>query len=74
MDKIALCLSLGFPLDLLDVIRERDNVCNYLDMAIQHCNTKMLKLMRRGMTREKLEELLYIIRERVPGIICGQLL
>ena len=58
----------GFPFDLLDVIRDRDNVCNYLDMAIQHSETKMLKLMRRGMTKESLTELIAHIRASVPGI------
>ncbi len=58
----------GFPKDLLRVIRERPNVCKYLDMAIQHCNTKMLKLMRRGMNKEKLSELIDFIRSEVPGI------
>lgn len=58
----------GFPMDLLPVIKERPNVCKYLDMAIQHCNTRMLKLMRRGMTREKLIELIATIRDNVPGI------
>lgn len=58
----------GFPLNLLNVIRERPNVCNYLDMAIQHCNTKMLKLMRRGMNKEMLTKLISQIREAVPGI------
>lgn len=58
----------GFPIDLLPVINERPNVCKYLDMAIQHCNTRILKLMRRGMTREKLIELIAKIRETVPGM------
>jgi ribosomal protein S12 methylthiotransferase len=58
----------GFPIDLLRVIRERNNVCNYLDMAIQHCNSKMLKLMRRGMTKESLIDLIQQIRQEVPNI------
>lgn len=58
----------GFPTDLLPVIRERENVCNYLDMAIQHSETKMLKLMRRGMTRKSLAELIGFIRSEVPGL------
>lgn len=58
----------GFPMDLLEVIKARPNVCNYLDMAIQHCNTRMLKMMRRGMSKEKLIELILTIRESVPGI------
>jgi len=58
----------GFPLDVLDVMRDRPNICNYLDMPLQTGSTEMLKLMRRGITREKTEELVQTIRERVPGI------
>lgn len=66
--RLHYAYPVGFPLDLLDTIRQRENVCNYLDMAIQHCNTRMLKLMRRGMTKEQLTELIATIRDRVPGI------
>jgi ribosomal protein S12 methylthiotransferase len=58
----------GFPLDVLDVMAERPNICNYLDIPLQHGSTRMLQLMRRGITREKTEELLQTIRARVPGI------
>ncbi|MEN8927560.1 MAG: 30S ribosomal protein S12 methylthiotransferase RimO [Flavobacteriales bacterium] len=58
----------GFPLDVLDVMAERDNICNYLDMPLQHGSTKVLKDMRRGITREKTTELVKTIREKVPGI------
>jgi ribosomal protein S12 methylthiotransferase len=58
----------GFPLDVLEVMAERDNICNYLDMPLQHGSTRMLKAMRRGITREKTTELVNIIREKVPGI------
>lgn len=58
----------GFPMDVLDVIRERSNICNYLDIPLQHGSGKMLQLMRRGITREKTEQLLQTIREKVPGI------
>lgn len=58
----------GFPVDILDVMAERDNICNYLDMPLQHGSTNMLKAMRRGTTREKQEELIATIREKVPGI------
>lgn len=58
----------GFPLDVLDVMRERSNICKYLDIPLQHGSTRMLQLMRRGITREKTEELLATIREKVPGI------
>jgi ribosomal protein S12 methylthiotransferase len=58
----------GFPLEVLDVMAERPNICKYLDMPLQHGSTKMLKLMRRGITRPKTEELLATIRAKVPGI------
>lgn len=58
----------GFPLDVLDVMAERSNICNYLDIPLQHGSTRMLQLMRRGITREKTEELVATIRAKVPGI------
>lgn len=58
----------GFPLDVLDVMAERENICKYLDMPLQHGSSKMLQLMRRGTTREKTEALIEAIREKVPGI------
>ncbi len=58
----------GFPLDALQVMAERDNICSYLDIPLQHGSSKVLKLMRRGTTREKTEALIKNIREQVPGI------
>jgi ribosomal protein S12 methylthiotransferase len=58
----------GFPMDVLDVMAERPNICKYLDMPLQHGSNNMLKIMRRGITREKTEELVHTIREKVPGI------
>jgi len=58
----------GFPMDVLDVMLERDNICNYLDIPLQHGSSEMLKRMRRGITREKTEELVNQIRAKVPGI------
>lgn len=58
----------GFPMDVLDVMAERPNICKYLDIPLQHGSTNMLKIMRRGITREKTEELIHTIREKVPGI------
>lgn len=58
----------AFPLDVLDVMAKRDNVCNYLDIPLQSASNSMLKAMRRGITREKTESLLKTIREQVPGI------
>ena len=57
-----------FPMDLLRVMRERDNVCKYLDIALQHVSTKVLKNMRRNITKEDTIELLQAIRREVPGI------
>lgn len=58
----------GFPMDILDVMQKRNNICNYLDMPLQHGSTNMLKAMRRGTTREKTEDLIAEIRNKVPGI------
>ena len=57
-----------FPLEILDVMRERDNICKYLDMPLQHASNNMLKAMRRNITREEMTELIREIRSRVPGI------
>ena len=57
-----------FPMDLLRVMRERDNVCKYLDIALQHVSTRVLKNMRRNITKEETVELLQAIRREVPGI------
>jgi ribosomal protein S12 methylthiotransferase len=58
----------GFPMDVLDVMNERSNICKYLDMPLQHGTTKMLQAMRRGITREKTDALLQDIRAKVPDI------
>src|SRR4249919_669463 len=57
-----------FPLEVLDVMLERENICNYLDMPLQHAANNMLKAMKRQITREEMEELISATRERVPGI------
>ena len=57
-----------FPLDILDVMRERDNICNYLDMPLQHISDNMLTAMKRQITRKDITELLANVRDRVPGI------
>lgn len=67
----------GFPMDVLDAMAERSNVCNYLDMPLQHASDDILKSMRRGITQEKMDRLIGDIRNRVPEIalrttlICG---
>lgn len=58
----------GFPTEILRTMRERENICNYLDMPLQHVSDNMLKSMRRGTNRQKTYDLLSQIREEVPGI------
>lgn len=58
----------AFPMELLAVIREKKNVCNYLDIALQHCSDHMLKQMRRGVDKEQTINLVRKIRSEVPGI------
>lgn len=57
-----------FPMEILPVMRERENICNYLDMPLQHASNRMLQAMKRQITREQMEDLLQSIRETVPGI------
>lgn len=58
----------GFPEDVLEVMRERDNICKYIDIPLQHISDRMLKSMRRGTTEAKTYELIERFREKVPGI------
>ncbi|MGZ5133809.1 MAG: MiaB/RimO family radical SAM methylthiotransferase, partial [Flavitalea sp.] len=57
-----------FPLEILDVMKDRPNICNYLDMPLQHAADNVLKSMKRQITRTEIEELVFAIREKVPGI------
>jgi ribosomal protein S12 methylthiotransferase len=57
-----------FPLDILDTMRDRENICNYLDMPLQHASDAMLKAMKRQITRAEMNELIYAIRDKLPGI------
>ncbi len=56
-----------FPLEILDVMRERENICNYLDIPVQHAADNILNSMRRQITRTEMEELFATIREKIPG-------
>lgn len=58
----------GFPTEILPIMREHNNICNYLDMPLQHISDNMLKAMRRGITRQKTKDLIDRIRDEVPGI------
>lgn len=57
-----------FPMDALEVMAERSNICKYIDIPLQHATDNMLKLMRRGITRRRTEEVVDTIRQKVPGI------
>ncbi|MEO7445269.1 MAG: 30S ribosomal protein S12 methylthiotransferase RimO [Ferruginibacter sp.] len=57
-----------FPMDIIDVMKERPNICNYLDIPLQHASNRMLKAMKRQITREDMEALIADIRSRLPGI------
>ena len=57
-----------FPLDILDVMKERSNICNYLDMPLQHISDPMLKAMKRQITSNEIYELIDTIRDRIPEI------
>ncbi|MHC8948667.1 30S ribosomal protein S12 methylthiotransferase RimO [Sphingobacterium hungaricum] len=67
----------GFPMDILDAMNERSNICNYLDMPLQHITDNMLHSMRRGINKQKTIDLVNKIRDKVPNIalrttlICG---
>lgn len=58
----------GFPMEILDAMNERENICKYLDMPLQHISDNMLKSMRRGITKQKTIDLVNQIRDKVPGI------
>jgi ribosomal protein S12 methylthiotransferase len=58
----------GFPTDVLDIMRERENICKYIDMPLQHISDSMLKSMRRGTTKQKTIDLVNMIRDKVPGM------
>jgi ribosomal protein S12 methylthiotransferase len=66
--RLQYAFPTGFPIEVLDVMNERSNICNYLDMPLQHASTKILQSMRRGTTREKTDALIDQIRSKVPDI------
>ena len=66
--RIHYAYPTGFPMEIIEVMKERDNICDYLDIPLQHGSTKMLKIMRRGTSREKIDRLIENIREINPLI------
>lgn len=57
-----------FPLEVIDVMKQHENICNYLDIPLQHASDNMLKAMRRQITRAEMTDLIYSIRDKIPGI------
>jgi ribosomal protein S12 methylthiotransferase len=57
-----------FPMEIIDAMKERENICNYLDMPLQHASNKMLKAMKRQITREEMEDIIGEIKNKIPGI------
>ncbi len=57
-----------FPLEIIDAMKERDNICNYLDIPLQHASNNMLRAMKRQISREEMEDLIGEVRNRIPGI------
>ena len=57
-----------FPMEIIDTMKERENICNYLDMPLQHASNKMLKAMKRQITREEMEDIIGEIKYKIPGI------
>jgi ribosomal protein S12 methylthiotransferase len=58
----------GFPMEVLDVMKQKSNVCNYLDMPLQHISVNMLKSLRRGITKQKTIDLVNAVRDKMPDI------
>jgi ribosomal protein S12 methylthiotransferase len=57
-----------FPMEIIDAMKERENICNYLDMPLQHASNRMLKSMKRQITREEMEDIIGEIKYKIPGI------
>jgi ribosomal protein S12 methylthiotransferase len=57
-----------FPMEIIDAMKERNNICNYLDMPLQHASNRMLKAMKRHITREEMEDIISEIKYKIPGI------
>ncbi len=57
-----------FPMEIIDAMKERENICNYLDMPLQHASNEMLKAMKRQITREEMEDIIAEIKYKIPGI------
>lgn len=66
--RLHYAYPLAFPLDVLDVINERPNICKYIDIPLQHIDSKILKSMNRGVSKDQSLKLLEKIRNTIPGV------
>lgn len=66
--RLMYLYPVNFPFEILDVMVDNSKICRYIDLPVQHCSDRVLKSMRRGMTRQTTEELIRRIREKIPGI------
>jgi len=57
-----------FPMEIINAMKEHENICNYLDMPLQHASNRMLKAMKRQITREEMEDIISEIKYKIPGI------
>ena len=57
-----------FPMEIIDAMKEHENICNYLDMPLQHASNRMLKSMKRQITREEMEDIIGEIKSKIPEI------
>lgn len=66
--RLLYAYPVNFPLEVIDTMRERENICNYLDIPLQHCNSRILQSMNRGINKNETIRLIENIRERNPDI------
>ncbi|MDQ1265984.1 MAG: ribosomal protein methylthiotransferase [Bacteroidota bacterium] len=66
--RLMYAFPAGFPYEVLKVIAERDNICKYIDIPLQHISDRILKLMKRNITAGKIKELIDKIRDKIPGV------
>ena len=66
--RLLYAYPVNFPLEVIETMRDRENICNYLDIPLQHCNDRILRSMNRGINKQETIRLLETIREKNPDI------
>ncbi len=66
--RLLYAYPVNFPLEVIETMRERENICNYLDIPLQHCNDRILRSMNRGINKQETIRLIETIREKNPDI------